>query len=106
MHKGKIFTGMAAGAVLAALCGWSPASHAAEYSTPPGGVHIELTEDFYKALQNDDKDNARHLGNTKSEEYLRQIAVSGRYLVETNMQILAQQKKMVELLEGMAKKQN
>lgn len=37
-------------------------------------------------------------------EYLREIAVSTRYMVESNLKIIKQQERMIELLEKMSKK--
>jgi hypothetical protein len=65
---------------------------------PRGGIYLELTEGFYKALKEDAKET-RHYSNQMSEEHLRQIAVSTRFMVETNLQILRQQEKMIQLLE-------
>jgi hypothetical protein len=39
-----------------------------------------------------------------SETHLRQIAISTRFMVETNLQILRQQEKMIELLEEIRSK--
>jgi nicotinamide mononucleotide (NMN) deamidase PncC len=67
-------------------------------AAPRGGIYLELTEGFYKALKEDAK-GTRHYSNQMSEEHLRQIAVSTRFMVETNLQILRQQEKMIQLLE-------
>jgi hypothetical protein len=67
-------------------------------SQPPG-TYIELTESFYRALQNEQSGGERIYGNTgKSDEYLRQIAISTKFMVETNIQIIKQQEKIIELL--------
>ena len=67
-------------------------------TAPRGGIYLELTEGFYKALKEDAKET-RHYSNQMTEEHLRQIAVSTRFMVETNLQILRQQEKMIQLLE-------
>lgn len=82
------------------------ASVAKEKKTPvasKGGIYIELTEDFYKALKEDAGDTRRY-SNQISEAHLRQIAISTRFMVETNLQILRQQEKMIELLEEIRSK--
>ena len=61
-------------------------------------IEVELTESFYKALR--DEGNRKYNTN-KSEEYLRQIAVSARYAVESNLKIIKQQERIIELLESM-----
>jgi hypothetical protein len=64
-------------------------------------VTIELTEDFYRALRNED---AKTYSTERKDEYLRQIAVSTKFMVETNLRILEQQARMIELLEKNAVK--
>ena len=69
----------------------------------PPGTYIELTESFYRALQNESSSGERIYGNAgKSDEYLRQIAISTKFIVETNIQILKQQEKLIELLDRRA----
>jgi hypothetical protein len=64
-------------------------------------IDVELGESFYKALRSE---GTRTYSSDKSEEYLRQIAVSARFAVETNLKILQQQARMVELLEAIKSK--
>lgn len=59
-------------------------------------ISIELTEEFYRALRNED---TRTYTTEKKDEYLRQIAVSTKFMVETNLRIIEQQARMIELLE-------
>lgn len=59
-------------------------------------VYIELTEDFYQALKTDN--NKRYTTNP-SDDHLRQIAISTRFMVETNLQILERQEQIIKLLE-------
>lgn len=68
----------------------------------PKGAYIELTEDFYRALKNEPAGGGRVYGNSKSEEYLRQMTISTQFMVETNLQIIKQQEKIIGLLESMA----
>lgn len=75
------------------------------YNLPPG-VYVELTEDFYQALKHDHPDNVKRYTNKSSDEYLRQIAVSSRFMVETNIQILKQQERILQLLESLSAKQS
>lgn len=69
----------------------------------PGGVYIDLTKDFYEALR-EDGGNSRTYSNDPSTEHLRQIAVSSRFMVETNLQIIKQQERIIELLQRLVDK--
>jgi len=64
----------------------------------PFGIYINLTEDFYRAL-NEEAQDTKTYSNQKSDEYLRQIAVSSKFMVESNLQILKQQEKIIQLLK-------
>lgn len=66
----------------------------------PEGVYIKLTKDFYDALKNENSRGTKVYTNNPSQEYLEQIAISARFLVETNLQILKQQEKILELLNS------
>lgn len=65
---------------------------------PATDVEVELTESFYRALR---AEGTKTYSTDKSEEYLRQIAVSSRYAVESNLKIIKQQERIIELLEKM-----
>jgi pyruvate-formate lyase len=58
-----------------------------------------LTEDFYRALRNE---GTKTYTTGGQDEYLRQIAVSTKFMVETNLRIIEQQARMIELLEKQA----
>jgi hypothetical protein len=62
----------------------------------PEGVYIKLTKDFYDAIKNSSDVT---YSNDPSVEYLRQIAISAKFMVETNIQILKQQERIIQLLE-------
>jgi hypothetical protein len=64
-------------------------------------ITIELTEDFYRALRNE---TAKTYSTDRHDEYLRQISVSTKFMVETNLRIIEQQARMIELLEKQATK--
>lgn len=64
-------------------------------------ITIELTEDFYRALRNE---AAKTYTTERQDEYLRQIAVSTKFMVETNLRIIEQQARMIELLEKSKRK--
>jgi hypothetical protein len=67
-------------------------------------IEVELSESFYRAL---DAEGANKTYRTDtSEEYLRQIAVSTRFVVESNLKIIKQQDRIIELLEAIQKKKN
>jgi hypothetical protein len=67
------------------------------------GVYINLTEDFYRAMR-DEGNRQTTYSTDKRNDYLRQIAVSTKFMVETNLQIIKQQEQMLRLLESIDKK--
>lgn len=69
----------------------------------PRGAYIKITKDFYRELQNEKKSRDRIYGQGQSDEYLRRIEVSTRFMVETNLRILEQQEKMIRLLESLVR---
>lgn len=71
-------------------------------STHESGIYLELTEEFYRSLRDGNLEEGRQYSNQVSDEYLRQIAVSSRFMVETNLKILEQQEKIIQLLEALS----
>ncbi|MDA8137403.1 MAG: hypothetical protein M0036_02015 [Desulfobacteraceae bacterium] len=69
---------------------------------PPVGIYIQMTEDFYRDLKPDGQ--GRTISTNMSEEYLHQIAIATRYTVETNLQVLQQQERIIHLLEALQNK--
>jgi len=69
----------------------------------PEGVFVNITKDFYRELEKSGE-GERVYGTNRSDEYLRQIAVSTKYMVETNLRIINQQETIIELLEAIKKK--
>lgn len=72
-------------------------------STPfqiPEGVYIKLTQEFYEALKAEGNEGFKVYTNDPSREYLRQIAIASRYMVETNLQILRNQETIIKLLSS------
>jgi len=65
----------------------------------PNGIWIELNKDFYEALKGVETGGKKVYSSNPSEDYLRQIAVSSRFMVETNLQILKQQEQMIQMLQ-------
>jgi hypothetical protein len=70
----------------------------------PKGLYIELNKEFYQALKEEATGGTKVYSNNASEEYLRQIAISSRFIVETNLQIIRQQENMIELLQTLLEK--
>lgn len=68
------------------------------------GIFLKLTEDFYRALQEESREGTRTYGTDRSDEYLREIAVSAKFMVETNLHILKQQETIIRLLEALNSK--
>ena len=65
----------------------------------PRGVYIDLNREFYEALKNEDASGSRVYSNDPSAEYLKQISISARFMVETNLQILRQQERIIQMLQ-------
>jgi hypothetical protein len=63
-------------------------------------TELQLTEEFYKTLRSE---GAKTYATGTSDEYLRQIAVSTRFMVETNLKILQRQERIIQLLEALQK---
>ena len=66
----------------------------------PEGVYLKLTREFYESLNN----NQNTYSNNKSTEYLREISISSRFIVESNLQIIRQQEEIIRLLKTIADK--
>ena len=64
----------------------------------PEGVNIDLTKEFYQALRDE---GTKVYSNDPSIEYLRQISISARFIVEANFQILKQQERIIQLLQSL-----
>jgi hypothetical protein len=61
-------------------------------------VHLDLTRQFYEALRQADTARDRSLSTDPSVHYLEQIAVSTRFMVETNLRLLREQAEIKALL--------
>ena len=83
--------------------GWLRAQEGANRRIPKG-LYIELNKEFYEALKEEATSGTKVYSNNPSEEYLRQIAISSRFIVETNLQIIKQQESMIELLQTLLDK--
>jgi hypothetical protein len=71
----------------------------------PEGVYLELTEDFYETLRREADRDATVYSNDPSADRLKEIAVSARFMVQTNLEILKQQEEMIRLLRRLLEKQ-
>ncbi len=65
----------------------------------PDGVYVDLTRDFYKALREEGA-NTRTYTDDMSLTHLREISISTRFMVETNLQVLKNQERIIRLLES------
>ncbi|MBW1680128.1 MAG: hypothetical protein JRF59_07340 [Deltaproteobacteria bacterium] len=70
----------------------------------PEGTYLKLTREFYRALREEGDGSARVYSNSAENEYLRQMSVSSRFMVETNLQIIKQQERMIRLLQEILKR--
>ena len=64
----------------------------------PEGVYLDLNRDFYQALK-EDGGTTKSYSNDMSLNYLREISIATRFMVETNLQILKSQERLIQLLE-------
>jgi hypothetical protein len=67
----------------------------------PDGVYLRLNKEFYESLSNE---RVTNYSNNKDTEYLREISVSSRFMVETNLEIIRQQEEIIDLLKTIADK--
>ena len=92
--------------LLLALMLWMPGlSHGGDgirKRQVPKGVYIDLTKDFYETLREEGGRGTKVYSNDPSVEYLRRIAVSTRFMVETNLQILRLQEEIIRRLDARA----
>jgi hypothetical protein len=66
----------------------------------PKGVYVDLSREFYEALRGIPNGGEKRYTNSPGDEYLRQIAVSSTFMVRTNLQLLKQQERIIQLLES------
>ncbi len=69
----------------------------------PEGVYIDLTKEFYEALKGEGQEGSKVYSSSPSTEYLKQISISSKFMVETNLQILKHQEEIVRLLQALLK---
>ena len=70
----------------------------------PEGTIIVLSDDFMRNLQDAQQRNVIDYGKSREEQLLSHLALLGRYLVETNLMLVKQQNRIIELLEKQEKK--
>ena len=98
-------------AVVSCLLAFSPHAGKEVYgrdsgkqSQLPEGVYLELTKDFYEALRDEAVRGVKVYSDDPSAEYLKEIAVSSRFMVQTNLEILRQQEEMNQMLRRLLEK--
>jgi len=64
------------------------------------GVYVEMTRDFYMALKEEGGVNTRTYSDDMFLAHLREISISTRFMVETNLQVLKNQERIIRLLES------
>ena len=65
----------------------------------PEGVYLDLNRDFYQALKEEGASGTKTYSNDPSLVYLREISIASRFMVETNLQILKGQERIIQLLD-------
>ena len=66
-------------------------------------IHLDLNRQFYEALRQADSARGRSLSTDASERHLEQIAISARFMVETNLRLLQEQAETNALLRELIK---
>jgi len=97
-----VLTGVLLGIILGGPVMLSAQEGGTQYQIPEG-VYIKLTKDFYEALQNTGSGSAKVYTTNPSDEYLKQIAIATKFMVETNLEILKQQARMNAMLHSLLK---
>lgn len=98
-----------AGSLLGLILWGPPGSYARDGGARgkvPEGVYLELTRDFYEALMDEGSGGTKVYSNDPSLEYLKQISISARFMVETNLEILRMQERIIQRLDALSKNRN
>jgi hypothetical protein len=95
---GALLAGVLLGIIL-----YTPALLYSQDNRIPEGVYIKLTKDFYEALKNEGSQGTKVYSNNPSSDHLKEIAISTRFMVETNLEILKQQERINQLLHSLLK---
>jgi hypothetical protein len=66
-------------------------------------IHLDLTRQFYEALRRVGNAQSGSLSTDQSDRYLEQIAISTRFMVETNLRLLEEQAQIKALLRELVK---
>ncbi len=90
-----------AGCLLGLILGQAVTGLSQDSRPVPRGTYIELNNDFYRALR--EEGNTKTYSNDMNQDYLKEIAVSTRFMVETNLQILKNQERLILMLESRKK---
>lgn len=86
---------------VAALATHTAAAQSSVSSQLPEGVYLNLTQDFYQALR---QESANVYSTNADQGQLKELAISARFMVQTNLAILKQQEQMVYLLQQLLRK--
>ncbi|RJR36393.1 MAG: hypothetical protein C4567_13870 [Deltaproteobacteria bacterium] len=101
-----------AGLLLAAFIPAAGLLPAAAQSEPPSAVpapgrvrdpYIVLDREFFEAMQRMSRANERVYGD-RQEPLLEQIAVASQYVVKTNLTLIKQNDRIIQLLEELNRK--
>jgi hypothetical protein len=67
----------------------------------PEGIYIEMTREFYEALKEESNRRSKTYSNDSSLEYLKQISINSKFMVETNLQVIKLQEEILSILESL-----
>ena len=95
---------LVAGLILAAT---APPASAQVVTTSPGdrgrGNYVVLTGEFFEAMEKLSRANANTYGD-RQEPLLEQIAVASKFVVKTNLTLIKQNDRIIQLLEELNRK--
>jgi hypothetical protein len=92
-----------AGCLLGLILGQAVTSLSQDFGSRPvpRGTYIELNSDFYRAIR--EEGNTKNYSTEMGQDYLKEIAISTRYMAETSLQILKNQERLISMLESRKK---
>jgi len=103
----QCFMGMAVMGVLAVglipAAGTTPAGAQATEDQSKFGFYIPLNKEFFDAMTKLSREDATTYGD-RQEPLLQQIAVASQFMVKTNLTLIRQNERIIQLLEELNRK--
>lgn len=83
--------------------GTPPAAAQTAEDTYQVRTYVPLTKEFFEAMEKLSRDNATTYGDLQ-EPLLQQIAVASQFVVKTNLTLIKQNERIIQLLEELNRK--